>query len=159
MGTKVSQSRLMFVSFQYRDGAFVAFVPVEAIARDHVLSHTVSAASRSYAKSIRRLKVLIRNMQASRKGRRPIRALQAWRVGDEIFSLRRALADLSLELDGVYDHLTKHLGVSRTWLKRAVTFRRHLPDPRCIPSALAWARCKDRPRRVAEQLRAPMQGE
>jgi hypothetical protein len=110
-------------------------------------------ATNTYEQSITRMRSLMTEIQAAKTKRGFISARKMWQLGDYIFKLKDDLEKLSLELDGVYAHLTRDLGVKRMWLEKVIIFRRYLPDKSFIPESLNWGRCRNEPRQVAENLR------
>lgn len=110
-------------------------------------------ATNIYEKSITRIRSMLVEIQAERDNRKPIAARKIWQIGHIIFELRDQLERLSLQLDSVYDHLVRDLGVRRKWLEKVIILRRHLPDKALIPKSLNWGCCEKGTRRVAQRLR------
>lgn len=121
------------------------------------LEPLLSKASDIYEHAITRMNFLIAEINAVRSKRKPVTARKIWDVGDAIFTLRDELGQLGLELDGVYDHLTRDLGVKRKWLEKVIILRRYLPNKEPIPESLNWGRCEKGTRRVAEQIKSGLQ--
>jgi hypothetical protein len=71
-----------------------------------------------------------------------------------VFKLRDDLAELRVQLDDLYAHLTRDVGPKRKWLEKAVILRRYVNAEDIIPPSLNWGRCKDGTKRIAEQLTA-----
>jgi len=109
-------------------------------------------AARVYERSIEGMRSLMAEMRESRADRRPIPARKIWQLGNAILTLRDGLAELSLQLDGVYRHLVRDLGVKTKWLEKVVIFRRYIPAHDAIPESLNWGRCEKGTRRIAERL-------
>lgn len=107
----------------------------------------------TYARAIRRMRKLMSRINTARAARKPIPARAVWEVGNMVFSLRDDLEKLSLQLNGVYSHLTRDIGVKRQWLEKAIILRRYLPNKILIPDNLNWGQCEKGTRRVAERLR------
>ena len=105
-----------------------------------------------YMRHLEALRQMLSAMRSLRERRQLLPARNMWRFGDAVFRLRDALARESLQLDGLYAHLTRDLGVKRKWLEKAVIFRRYVPRQSLIPLALNWGQCEKGTRRIAEQL-------
>ncbi|MEW6046161.1 MAG: hypothetical protein AB1609_06735 [Bacillota bacterium] len=151
----------VFVSFEWRDTRPVAFMTMDGIGTlDGDPEVVLDQAAELYWRFVLNTRRLVEGIRAARSSRQPVLARQMWDVGEAIFQLKKDLERLRLELDGVYAHLTRDLGVNRKWLERAVTFRRYLPDATLIPPALKWGPCASAARRAAERLRAkePLDG-
>jgi hypothetical protein len=110
-------------------------------------------AARVYENWVMRMRSLIVEIENFRVNRKIIPARKIWQLGDAIFRLIEDLKSLSLQIDGVYDHLMRDLGVKRMWLEKVIIFRRYLPEQDVIPESLNWGRCRNEPRRAAEKLR------
>jgi hypothetical protein len=99
------------------------------------------------------MRIFIKEIQALRNNRKLLPAFKIWQLGNAIFELQHNLNKLFLQLDGLYDHLVRDLGVKRKWLEKVIIFRRYLPDENAIPQSLNWGRCEKGTRLVAEKLR------
>ncbi len=142
------------MSFEPANGKFRGFLTMESvIASERNPEPILHRATKVYERAIARLRSLLVEIRASRANRKPIAARKIWQVGHTIFQLRDELGKLSLELDGVYNHLIRDLGVKRQWLEKAIILRRYLPQQTLIPTSLNWGRCEKGTRRVAERLR------
>jgi len=154
MGKEMTRS---YVSFQPNGNQFIAFVSLDAVsAGDRDLEVVLRDAAACYGDHIWAMRVLIEEMRENRMRRMPIFARRMWVLGDQVLRLIEHLSLLGLELDGVYDHLSRDLGVKRKWLEKAVIFRRHIPVVDAIPESLKWGKCEKGTRKVAERI---MKGE
>lgn len=154
MGQKVTSDKLAFVSFEPKNGQFMAFLSMEGIIfseKDPEL--VLRKATKLYEHSIAKMRSIITEIWVTRANRKSIPARKIWQLGNTIFELKDGLASLSLQLDNVYSHLARDLGVKRKWLEKVVIFRRYLPSKELIPKALNWGRCEKGTRRIAERLR------
>ena len=106
-----------------------------------------------YQRSITKMRELVKEIRSFRDERKPLPARKVWQLGDAIFELQHKLGELSLQVDGLYDHLVRDLGVKRKWLEKVIILRRYLPDENAIPQSLNWGRCEKGTRRVAQRLR------
>ena len=113
---------------------------------------TLRQAAEIYKRAIKRMRSLVVEIRRARADHKPIRARKMWDIGQAVFLLRDRLESLSLELDNLYDHLVRDLGVKRKWLEKAIIFRRYLPHKQLIPTSLRWGRCEKGTRRVALKL-------
>ena len=153
MGKAVIPSALSFVSFEPRGCSFQGFLSIEAVAAgEQDLEATLRKATGVYELTIKRMRSLLGEIERVRADHKLVRARKMWDIGEAVFQLRDKLQSLSLELDGVYDHLVRDLGVKRKWLEKAIIFRRYLPDRQLVPTSLRWGRCEKGTRRVALRL-------
>lgn len=148
------EGKLAFISFEPNDERFRAFLSMEElISSDKDPELTLRKAVKIYENSIIKMCTFIKEIQNIRNNRKLLPARKVWQLGDAIFELQGNLNKLSLQLDGLYDHLVRDLGVKRKWLEKVIIFRRYLPDKKAIPQSLNWGRCEKGTRRVAEKLR------
>jgi len=150
----VKPVKLAFVALEPKDGQFRASFTMEGLLAveddpEMLLDNTVHI----YEEAIQRMLALLAEMCTSRLLHKPIPARKMWQLGDAMFKLKEALALQSVQLDGIYAHLSRDLNVKRKWLEKAVIFRRHVPSEELIPESLNWGRCEKGTRRVAERLR------
>ena len=154
MGKEVAAPPLAFVSFRPKDRGFLASISLEGlVSREADVEIVLSKAGDVYARQIDAMRSTLADISELRTSNRLIPARSVWRLGDAIFSLKDQLAALSLEVDGLYLHLMRDLGVDRKWLEKVVTLRRYLPEEALIPESLNWGRCEKGTRRIAEKLR------
>lgn len=148
------KDKLAFVSFEPIDKRFGAYLSMEEfILSDKNPELTIKKAVKIYEDSIRKMRIFIKEIQDFRNNRKLLPAHKVWQLGNAIFELKNNLSKLFLQLDGLYDHLVRDLGVKRKWLEKVIIFRRYLPDENVIPKSLNWGRCEKGTRRVAEKLR------
>jgi len=142
-----------FVSFEPRNEQFRGFLSIEAaLGAERDLGDLLREATTIYERYIARMRSVVVEIQVVRANRELIPARKVWQLGDTIFALRDELERQGLQLDGVYDHLTRDLGVKRKWLEKVIILRRYLPDKALIPKSLNWGRCEKGTRRVAQRL-------
>ena len=146
-------SELTFVAFEPREEGFVASVPMEQL--DALGEHPealLRAASEAYKNSIGGMRSLLADIAALKARRITISARKIWELGDAVLALISELEQYSMELDGLYDHLVRDLGMKEKRIGTVITFRRHLPDKEFIPETLAWSQCEKRARKAAQSL-------
>ena len=146
-------SGLTFVAFEPREEGFVASVPLEQL--DALGEHPealLRAASETYKNSIGGMRSLLADIDALKTRRIPISARKIWELGDAVLDLISELEQYSMELDGLYDHLVRDLGMKERRWNAIITFRRYLADKGLIPETLGWRRCERYSRQVAESL-------
>jgi len=149
----MSQKKLYFVSFEMKDTQFKASLAMETFVTTGVDQEVLLQSSANvYEKSIRSMCLIVDEIRAIRENRQLTPARKIWELGDEIFRLTKELAALSLQVDGLYSHLVRDLGVKRKWLEKVVIFRRYLPDKVLIPESLNWGQCEKGTRKAAERL-------
>jgi len=143
-----------FISFELVDKRFRAYLSMkEFILSDKDPELTIRKATKIYENSIIEMRTFIKEIQNFRNSRKLLPAYKVWQLGNAIFELQGNLSKLYLQLDGLYNHLVRDLGVKRKWLEKVIIFRRYLPDENAIPQSLNWGRCEKGTRRVAEKLR------
>jgi hypothetical protein len=153
----MTKNALGFVWFEPHDCQFRAFLTMEDIITGRedpeVLLNQVAGL---YEQAVKGMRSLVAEIQDMRTHRKLVPARKVWQVGDAIFILGKELEKFSLQVDGLYDHLVRDLGVKRKWLEKVVIFRRYLPEQEAIPDSLNWGRCEKGTRRIAEQIRGGM---
>ena len=150
----MTREKLAFVSFEPSNEQFRAFLPMEELLLgDDDLEFKLKKALKVYQRSIVKMRNLVKEIQTFRDNRKLLPARKMWQLGDAIFELQHDLNKVSLQLDGLYDHLVRDLGVKRKWLEKVIIFRRYLPDENAIPQSLNWGCCEKGTRRAAEKLR------
>jgi len=145
--------KLSFVSLEPAKGRFRGSLSVEAVlASEGDPEAVLRKATSIYERCLDTIRPILAEIEAARSSPRLVSARAVWRVGDSVFQLRDELEALGLQLDGVYRHLCRDLGVKRKWLEKAIILRRYLPDVALIPQSLNWGRCEKGTRRVAQRL-------
>ena len=146
-------TELTFVAFQPRAEGFIASVPMEqldSLGADPEAS--LQKASVTYQCSVEAMRLLLSEMDGLKAKRIPIPARSVWELGDKVLALLCELRQSSMELDGLYEHLGRDLGMNEKRLGTVITFRRHLSDKELIPESLGWSQCEKSARKVAENL-------
>lgn len=118
------------------------------------LQGVLSTAAGLYAEAIERAARAIGSIRECRAARKLTPARLVWNVGDCVFELRDRLEEHGLQLDDLYAHFIRDLGVKRKWLEKAVILRRYVPEEELIPKDLNWGRCEKGTKRIAERLSA-----
>ena len=152
--------QVTFVAFEPRAENFIASVPMEQLeSLGHDPETLLREASATYGCHIDVMRSLLDDIDGHKVNRIAIPANKMWSIGDAVFRLVEDLAKSGLEIDDLYEHLTRdlqlhagRLGMYR--LTRAITFRRYLPDKRLIPHSLHWSLCEKSARKAAEKLAA-----
>jgi hypothetical protein len=152
LGEEVTVDKLAFVSFEPSDKQFRAFLPMEEFILGDDPETMLRKAAEVYEHSIIKMRNHVKEIQNFRDTRKLLPARKIWQLGDAIFELQDNLSKLSLQLDGLYDHLVRDIGVKRKWLEKVIIFRRYLPHENAIPQSLNWGRCEKGTRRAAEKL-------
>ena len=150
--------QLAFVAFEPREDGFIASVPMEQL---DVLGERPEAmlkeASAAYGRSVGVMRSLLSDFERLKANRIAIPARNVWELGNAVLELVETLRQASLELDALYEHLSRDLGINKKRLGNIVTFRRYLPNKNKIPASLHWNQCEKSARGVAEQLAANRQ--
>ena len=146
---------LTFVSFEPTASGFQASLSLEeAFKNVRDPAALAQRAEEVYGMSIAKMLRLCHRLSLLRAEKRRTPALLIWELGDAIFELRRELGSTSLELDDVYAHLTRDLGVRRKWLEKVIIFRRYVRTREVVPVEATWGTFEKGTRRKAEQLQA-----
>lgn len=149
----MKSNKLTFVAFEPQNDHFKGFLSIEAVMNHKGdIENLLNQSIRLYEKYIKNIRHLIKDIQLAKAKRKPIAARKIWEIGDIIFKLKFELKRISLELDGLYDHLVRDLKVKQKWLEKVIIFRRYISDKKKIPVSLNWGRCEKGTRRIAERL-------
>ena len=143
---------------------FVAFEPIEEGFRASVSMEQLDSlgprpeaylqkAAKTYRHHVEAMRHLLSEMDRQKAKRTPISARSVWELGDAVLHLLGELGQESLEVDSLYEHLSRDLPMNEKRLGTVVTFRRHLPSKDLIPESLGWSQCEKNARKVAENLR------
>jgi len=144
---------ISFITFEPKGGKFLALLPIEtAIKREGDLESELSKLTKVYENSIFQMRSVLEEIKKAKINKKSVPAYQIWRLGDTIFRLTERLENLSFQLDGLYNHLVRDLGVKRKWLEKVIIFRRYIPNEKMIPRFLNWGVFEKGTRRKAEQL-------
>jgi len=142
-----------FVSFEQTGCGYRAFTTIDAFAPTEKDPEAVLLeAGRLYTRYVTRIRKLRDQVEAIKAGGRKVPARRMWTIGNTVFELAGQLQQLSLEIDGLYDHLERDVGINRKTLERIITFRRYIPSRLLIPRTLTWSRCIEGTRRIAERI-------
>ena len=154
MGAKVNTENLAFIFFKPINDQFRGFLTFEAaFTTERNPEVVIKEATKIYERSIRKMTSIMADIKAARLYRKLVAARKVWGVGDAIFSLKDELEELGLQIDGVYDHLTRDLNLKRKWLEKVIILRRYLSNVELIPESLNWGRLEKGTRRKAEKLK------
>lgn len=149
----MTPDKLAFVSFEPARGKFVGFLSIEAaVGSERDPEAVLAEATEVYGQSVAGMRSALGEIETARASGTLIPARKVWRLGHIIFGLTDELAELGLQMDGMYDHLTRDLAVKKKWLEKVVILRRYIPEEAMIPETLNWGRCEKGTRRVAQRL-------
>lgn len=101
------------------------------------------AATDIYVAALKELRGWRQEAKMLQSLRKPLPAGKAWQLGDIVHRMNAGLSEHGCKLEGVYDHVHRHTGMSPKWLSRFVTLRRYVEDVEKIPSGLGWNRIRD----------------
>jgi hypothetical protein len=150
VGKELTESRVDFVSFEPAGDGFTAWFHLsETVTPPANTASLLKKASIVYKSHLGIMRLQIERMQGTKLRSQRIPAFLAWSLGDQVFRLISELRTQSLEISGVYAHLTRDLGVNRKWLEKVIVFRRYIPSADCIPKELSWGQCQTGTRRIA----------
>lgn len=134
-----SKGRYAAVTFKKRGNAYQGTVLLSnlALLRDDPAKtmHEVTFIYRGAVTNVKRWQSDIKSL---RKSKVPLSARKAWELGDILHKLTTDLAERGCRLDGLYDHLERHAGLTPRRASSFVTLRRYVEDPGSIPENLKW---------------------
>ena len=146
-------NELEFVTFKKEQGEYIAYTSIKQFfSSDRDIEAVLKEAAKLYERSVKQMQSVIAEINTTRNRHILLPARNIWRLGNIIFELVEGLKRLSLQIDGIYDHLVRDLNVKRKWLEKVIIFRRYIPDEHMIPESLNWGRCEKGTRRIAENI-------
>ena len=146
-------NELGFVTFKKEQAKYIAYTSVKHFfSSDRDLEAVLKEAAELYERSVRRMQSVVTEITTTRNRHTLLPARNIWKLGNIIFELVESLKRLSLQIDGIYDHLVRDLNVKRKWLEKVIIFRRYISDEHMIPESLNWGRCEKGTRRIAENI-------
>ena len=101
-------------------------------------AQTMRTVTSIYQGSLGEIRQWQRDVKYLRESRTPLSAKKAWELGDIVHRLRTDLAKHGCRLEDLYDHLERHAGLPRKWLRQFVTLRRYIDNMDTIPDGLRW---------------------
>ena len=141
--------KLAFVSFQPFGSSYESLVAVPDLSLLENPEGTLRQASDQYCNSVTKMKSLAAHIDDQRRSYRSISARSIWRLGNEIIEMVEHFRQLSVQIDGLYDHLARDIGMKRKRLEKVVILRRYLPTEALIPDSLNWGTLEKGTRRKA----------
>jgi len=136
------------ITFQESNSKIIASISVDELEKTpENISELLNKVTEIYLTYIKEMKEIVTTNKRLRSQKKEVPAYLMWNFGDKIFQLIRDLEEKNFELQSLYECLRRDLDVSRTTLKRVVSFRRYLIDGKKIPQELNWSKLKDSPKR------------
>jgi len=149
----MSESELIFVSFQRDKEKHNAFIPMqEFLSSNKDIELLLDKATKLYSNTIAIMNTLVEEINEYRSNHKLLPARKIWVLGDCIFKLVIELGNLSFQIDGLYEHLERDLAVKRKRLVKVIIFRRYIQEIDSIPESLNWGKCEKGTRRKAELI-------
>ena len=149
----MKKNTLVFVHFEPHGRHFRAFLPIEAFIMNNLNgTKMIDAAANLYEKYTNAMLIKLNEIDYMRRKRILIPARLIWELGDLVFKLVDELKQMSLQIDSLYQHLSRDLNIKPKRLEKIVIFRRYINDEKLIPPALNWGRCEKGTRRIAENI-------
>ena len=144
---------LGFVSFEPQNGNFKGFITMDvAFDSNRDPQMVLQEAINVYTQAIAKLQSILKELELIKSRRETIPARKIWQIGNVIFKLKDSLEILGLQLDSMYKHLTRDLGVKKKWLEKVIILRRYIENEEIIPQSLNWGRCEKGTRKVAKKI-------
>ena len=133
------KGRYAAVTFKKRGNAYrgTVFLSNLALLRNDP-AETMREVTVIYQKAIADVRSWQSDVSPLRRSRVPLSARKAWELGDILHKLRTDLAQHGCRLDGLYNHLERHVGLTPRRASSFMTLRRHVEDPDSIPKNLKW---------------------
>ena len=135
------KDRYAAVTFKKRGSAYRGTVLLSnlALLRDDPAEtmREVTAIYRGAMTDVKRWQSDVKSLRRS-SAPLPLSARKAWELGDILHKLRTDLAERGCRLDGLYDHLERHVGLAPRRASSFVTLRRYVENPGSIPKNLKW---------------------
>jgi hypothetical protein len=149
----MKKNQLSFISFEYKEDSLNAFLSLDDyISEEKDYEKISEEAKKIYKKSIKKMASIIKDINLYKQKYRRLPARKVWKLGDAIFELQDNLSDLSLQIDGLYDHLVRDLGLKRKWLEKVIILRRYIKDKKAITESMNWSKFEKGTKRVSEEL-------
>lgn len=144
--------KVIFVSFLPEGNGFQSSIPLRDFSFLDDPESVLLDASGVYSTAILQMRNQLLHVQKYRAEKVPIPARLVWQLGEAIFVLVDTLRQLGLQIDGLYQHLSRDLGVSRKWLEKVVILRRYIPSEHLLPESLSWGQLEEGTRRKCLRL-------
>ena len=144
---------LTFVTFKKEQGIFKTYIPMnQFLSSSTNIEAILTVAANLYEQFLTAMRIELTDVNNYRVLHKPLPAGVIWRLGDRVFRFVEALAERKLEIDGIYEHLSRDLNVKRKWLEKVIILRRYIPDEHSIPESVNWGYFEKVNRRKAEEL-------
>jgi len=153
MGQEIVPTAANFVTFEPSNDHFAVLISLDGLLRTEADPEPfLQRLGDLYASSVSEMRGIVQVIKGLRASRSRIPARLVWALGDVVLRLVNDLAQLSLELDDLYHHLTRDLAVNRKWLEKVIILRRYIPDRTLIPESLSWGRCEKGTKAKAQKI-------
>lgn len=149
----MKKDELLFVSFEPYDNAYRALFDFKAILSEKIDIENISEiSSKLYGRYIKELRIKIDHINDLKKNRILCPARSIWEIGNIIMNMVSDFSIISLQIDGIYEHLSRDLQVKRKWLEKVIILRRYIANIDVIPKTLNWGKCEKGTKKVAISL-------
>ncbi len=153
MGDRLKNQPLLTITFKRVGSGFTGLIPIGSfLSAEGDLHKKLQTASKAYGDALVEMRESLVAIQAFGKRRAHAPARLVWRLGNGVFALRQRLAQLSFEVDGLYDHLCRDLAMNRKWLEKVVILRRYVPRESLLPTSLTWGQIDKGTRRKLQAM-------
>lgn len=146
----MTASKLAFISVKPIDSHFVASISMDDL--DIMIDdteHLLNDIANLYATYISAMKIRVEIINSLRQQNKRVMARSIWHLGDDVFRLIDELKSRHVQLDSIYEHLVRDLGISRKWLEKVIITRRYIPNIDSIPETMTWGSIEKGTRRKA----------
>lgn len=144
---------LLSITFKRVGSNFTGLIPIGSfLSAEEDLHKKLQSASSVYGDALTDMRATLAGIQQLGKRRAHAPARLVWRLGNSVFSLKRHLAQLSFEVDGLYDHICRDLEINRKWLEKVVILRRYVGRENLLPTSLTWGQIDKGTRRKLQAM-------
>ena len=114
-------NELEFVTFKKEQGEYIAYTSIKHFfSSDRDIEAVLKEAAKLYERSVKQMQSVVAEINTTRNRHVLLPARNIWKLGNIIFELVESLKRLSLQIDGIYDHLVQDLNVKRKWLEKVI---------------------------------------
>lgn len=140
------------LTFEPREDAYIASLSLRDLhSAPHDIDRRLNEAAYVYSDAIEKMRTILEENERLRKENRVVPAVLMWDLGNTIFELLDTVSSRGFEVEDLYTHLVRDLGVSKSTLKRVISARRHIPNRKMLAPDISWGSLKDAPKRYASE--------
>ena len=135
----MSSDNEIFVSFKPRNDHFMGYVSIEVASNNEIdPEKLILRCTKIYEQTVGKMRKKLDQINTLKLSNKNIPARKVWELGNLIFKMQDSFRKANVNLDGVYDHLVRDLGVKKKWLEKVIILRRYVPKASVIPMSINW---------------------